>query len=115
MLLNEKDNLQLELILKYAAKIETYLARNGNNEQAFVNNEDLHDLCCYALVQIGEAVHRLSDDFIVRHTTIDWQSLYGMRCYLVHGYESLNYRILWQAIQFDLPDLVAFCNEHYEG
>ena len=115
MLLDEKDNAQLGLILKYAAKISTYFSRYGSDEKTFVDNDDLHGLCCYALVQIGEAVNHLSDDFIAQNDDIDWQSLYSMRCYLVHGYESLNYRILWQAITLDLPTLVTFCTEHFEG
>ena len=115
MLLKERDNTQLGLILKYGAKIGDYLNCYGGTEQDFLTCENLQDLCSYALIQIGEAVGRLSDYFLNKHAEIDWSSIHGLRCILVHGYEDINYRILWQAIQDDLPELLAFCKSHYEG
>lgn len=115
MLLDEKDNTQLELILQYGQKISGYIERFGVSEKLFISDCDYHDLCAFALVQIGEAVNRLSEDFVQHHDEVDWKGLYGMRCYLVHGYESVNYRTLWQAITEDLPGLMAFCQTQYEG
>lgn len=36
-------------------------------------------------------------------TTIPWKQIYGMRNRIVHGYEGVEMRIVWDAIKTDLP------------
>lgn len=109
MLLNEKDCRYINNILKYCDKLHSYIAKYGNSFESFKHNEDYQDLCILAFIQIGESVNMLSDSFTNQYSDIDWKSIYGLRCFLVHGYENLSIEILWDTITQDLPQLISFC------
>ena len=106
---NKKDCNCLQTILHCVEKIERYKNEHGNTYADFKDNIDYQDLCYYALVQIGEAVHLLSDEFRSFSAEIDWESIYGMRCYLVHGYDSVNSNIIWDVINNDILELKKIC------
>ena len=63
----------------------------------------------FCFVQIGEAVNRLSEKFLEENAQIDWRSIYGLRCYLVHGYENMSKEIVWESFTKDAPILKKFC------
>ena len=37
--------------------------------------------------------------------TIPWKQIYGLRNRIVHGYEGVNFSIVWDTIKEDLPKL----------
>lgn len=63
-----------------------------------------------ALVQlieiVGEAASRIPDDIRQAHPTIPWQSAADMRNKLIHGYDLIEYGIVFDTIKDDLPGLV---------
>ena len=62
------------------------------------------EACVFNLMQIGElAKTALSDETKSELTTIPWKQLYGMRNRIVHGYEGVDMRIVWDTIHADLP------------
>jgi uncharacterized protein with HEPN domain len=56
---------------------------------------------------IGEAVKRLPDELKLRYPQVPWRLVAGMRDKLSHGYDSVDYQLLWDAVQSDLPGLRA--------
>jgi len=61
------------------------------------------------LIQIGEAVRKLSPEFTEQHNEIDWISVIGFRNIVVHRYESINYARIWEIITEDVPILKSVC------
>ncbi len=63
-----------------------------------------------ALVQlieiVGEAASRIPDDIRQAHSTIPWQSASDMRNKLIHGYDVIEYGIVFDTVKDDLPELV---------
>ncbi|MDO4502787.1 MAG: DUF86 domain-containing protein [Coriobacteriia bacterium] len=114
MLPSERDEDQLRAIVRFAGKIQGYVERFGNCFESFDADEDYRDLCYYALVQIGEAVNALSEDFVSNHSHVPWAEIYGMRCYLVHGYDNVSDQVIWSAIERDIPKLRDFCKRIIE-
>lgn len=58
------------------------------------------------LVIIGEAVSRLMrdhPDYIAAHADIPWIDIRNMRNRGVHGYDDLNFSIVWDTLTLDLP------------
>ena len=108
MHLRERDVEQLKLIVRHIEKIQRYVSRFGDSFLDFESNEDYRDLCYYALVQIGESVHSLSEDFTHEHEEMPWEEIYGMRCYLVHGYDNVSARVIWAVIAHDIRSLCDF-------
>lgn len=55
---------------------------------------------------IGEAVKRLPTDLREEHPQIPWKEIAGTRDRLSHGYDDLDYQVLWDAVQTDIPELL---------
>ena len=64
-------------------------------------------------MQIGElAKESLSEEMKSQITTISWKKIYGMRNRIVHGYEGVEMRIVWDTIKMDLPLLKLALEKH---
>jgi uncharacterized protein with HEPN domain len=55
---------------------------------------------------IGEAANRVPDDFRSRHSQVPWRQVVGMRNRIIHGYDVIDFDILWSVLQKDLPPLI---------
>lgn len=60
-----------------------------------------------AMEVLGEAVKRLPDDLKQRYPQVPWKLIAGMRDKLAHGYDGVDYQLLWDAVQNDLPALCS--------
>ncbi len=56
---------------------------------------------------VGEGVKRLPMDLRARHPSVPWKEIAGTRDHLSHGYDDVDYQVLWDAVQKDLPVLLA--------
>ena len=55
---------------------------------------------------VGEGVKRLPADLRSRYPTVPWKEIAGTRDHLSHGYDTVDYQILWDAVNQDLPFLL---------
>jgi uncharacterized protein with HEPN domain len=58
--------------------------------------------------RIGEAVARLSDEFVAEHPDIEWRKIKGMRNIVAHEYARVDHEIVWNALADRMPDLAAY-------
>lgn len=56
---------------------------------------------------IGEAANRIPVDEQQQHPEIPWPQIVGLRNRLIHGYDAVDFDVLWQIITDDLPPLIA--------
>ena len=54
---------------------------------------------------MGEAVNRLSEDFIIAHPSIPWSKMIASRNALIHGYDQIDDQIVWNISTQILPQL----------
>ena len=108
----ERDLDQLAGILRYCGRLDEAVERFGSDYATFEADTVFQDSCSLCIIQIGEAVNRLSEEFVTAHPEVDWRRIYGMRCHLVHGYESFDAEIVWDAIQRCVPPLRSFCEQY---
>ncbi len=93
-----KDMLEAaKTILKYA---------DGRTFADFESDGYFRDAVLRQVIVLGEAVHRISHQFEEQHTAIPWPQIISMRNAVVHGYDSIDNRIVWDTIQQDLPQLI---------
>ena len=45
----------------------------------------------------------MSEEIKSQITTIPWKQIYGMRNRIVHGYDGVEMKIVWDTIKMDLP------------
>ena len=55
---------------------------------------------------MGEAASRVSEAVHLAHPEVPWRKIAGTRNRLVHGYDDVNFDVLWNTIQDDLPPLI---------
>ena len=55
---------------------------------------------------IGEAAKRLPPKLTARYPAVDWRGISGMRDRISHGYDAIDYDLLWQAVQMRVPGLL---------
>jgi len=55
---------------------------------------------------VGEAANRVSFEERSKHFEIPWAQIISLRNRLIHGYDAIDFEILWQILNKDLPELV---------
>ena len=55
----------------------------------------------------GAGVKRLPMDLRMRYPSVPWKEIAGTRDHLSHGYDDVDYQVLWDAVQKDVPELLA--------
>ena len=79
-----------------------------------INYEDLKEIVCFNIFQIGELVSKLSEAFTKKNNKIIWSRIKGMRNRIVHGYSSINFEVVWDTINISIPELENYCHEILE-
>ncbi len=75
------------------------------NFEAFEQNEMVQSAVLYQFNILGEAVTRLSDTFKESHAHIPWRQIRAMRNLVIHVYDGVNLKIVWDVIQQDMSTL----------
>ena len=70
-------------------------------------DENLELSLMKAVEMIGEAASQVGETTRRQYPSIPWKQIIAMRNRLVHVYFDINFDILWQTVQDDLPPLIA--------
>ena len=81
------------------------------SETEFSLNEDIKEVVCFNLFQIGELANGLSAEFIKEFNKIPWKQIVGMRNRIVHGYDTINMEIVRSTAIESIPELKSYCKE----
>ena len=85
--------------------IEAQQCATGVAELDFAADRKLQRVTERLIELIGEAASRLPEEFRGRHPGIPWGKMVGMRNRLIHGYDVLDYEILWKVLSEELKHL----------
>jgi uncharacterized protein with HEPN domain len=55
---------------------------------------------------VGEAAARVPAEEREKNSQIPWLDIISLRNRLIHGYDTVDFDILWQIVQQDLPSLI---------
>lgn len=65
------------------------------------------NLALVRLVEVvGEAAARVPEDFRCRYPQVPWRQTVALRNRLIHGYDVIDFDILWTILHQDLPRLI---------
>lgn len=70
----------------------------------FQANEMVVEACVFNLSQIGEHCHSITDEYKALHPALPWHEMYGLRNRIVHNYEGVNLKLVWEIISEDLTE-----------
>ena len=74
------------------------------SRESFLNNRVLINAVLFQFTIIGEAIIHLDDDLLARYA-YPWHKVRGFRNFILHEYQAIEFRIVWEAINKDLPEL----------
>ena len=81
------------------------MAQNHNRKD-IDEDEKLRLALTHLITLVGESASRLSNEARNKHPEIPWQKMIGIRNRLIHGYDFVDYDILWTTIEKNLPVLI---------
>ena len=94
-------------IIKHCNKINEKM--NGLTKEQFDNDEDIIQIICFNILQIGELSKKLSPEFIKKYNKAPWQQIKGMRDKVAHGYGSIDLDKVWNTALCDTNPLLDYC------
>ncbi|HJJ35975.1 MAG TPA: DUF86 domain-containing protein [Methanocorpusculum sp.] len=71
----------------------------------FLNNLPMKKAVVQSLLVIGEAANQTDKAFCKEYPEIDWRGMAGLRHRLIHRYFEINYALVWEIIENDIPEL----------
>ena len=108
-MLATKDKGILLQIVKRCNRIDEILS--NINKKEFDSDDNIKELACFNLFQIGELANSLSVDFIINYNEMPWKQIIGMRNKIVHGYATVEFDIVWDTANDSVPKLKEYCKK----
>ena len=99
-----RDKHYLADIVEAIERILSYT--QGLTYADFLANAMVQDAMLRNLQVIGEATKKLSDALSAAHPDVPWREMAGMRDKIVHDYFGINYQVVWDVVQRDLPGVL---------
>lgn len=94
----------LDDIVEAAEKIERYT--EGMDYEEFVSDEKTADAVLRNFEVIGEATKNVPNEIYRKYDDVPWSEMAGMRDKLIHGYATIELRIVWMTVEEEIPTLI---------
>lgn len=97
------DRQRLLHIIEAINEIQQYTS--GVSQKVFLSNSMMRYACIKQLEIIGEAANTITAETKSNFTDLEWKQIIGMRHILVHEYFGVDFELIWQVINNDMPIL----------
>lgn len=99
--MNERDRQILIKLIKETAIVADLI--QGCSIDDFLADERTKRAVCMTLINIGELVKNLSDEFRSAYSDIPWKAICGLRDITAHKYQTLQMEDVWLTTTKDIP------------
>ena len=110
-----RDRDIIEHILRYCEQIETAHNDFNRSRERFDNSTTYQNAISMCILQIGELVGHLSDEFKESNSDIPWHKIRGMRNYVAHEYGSIDLDVVWYVATNSIVEVREFCQKYLAG
>lgn len=101
--------IRIRHMLDYAR--EAVAMTRGKSRQDLDIDRKLNLALVRLLEIVGEAASRTTPEERSLYPAIPWAQISALRNRLIHGYDSIDFDVLWQIVSDDLPLLIARIEE----
>jgi uncharacterized protein with HEPN domain len=98
------DRLPMLQMLEHAREAMEMI--RGRSRSDLATNRMLQLALVHLVQTVGEAATRVSGEGQARHSGVPWGQAITTRHRIVHGYDRIDYDIVWDTIADDFPPLV---------
>lgn len=98
-----RDRVYLQQMLEAMTTAAEYIA--GKTFADFKSDQMMQDAVIRKIEVIGEGARRLSDEFVEVHRDLPLIAAVSMRNSLIHEYEDIDIKVVWDTASVDLPKL----------
>ena len=95
----------LKRIIQYCDDVCALLSEYGNDFELYKSKISFQYSCNMCIIQIGELVGRLSDEFVEQHSEVPWHAIKAMRNLHAHDYDRVDFSIVWDTLTKEIPEL----------
>ena len=106
-MLSVKEKGIMLYIIDYCKRIEEKTI--GAARATLDNDQDVLEIVCFNILQIGELAKKLENDFIKKYDKMPWKKIKGMRDVVAHGYGTINLDKVWEVISKEIKPLREYC------
>lgn len=99
----------LQDILAACHHIQKFVS--GMDFEQFESDEKTSSAVIRKLEIIGEAVKNIPDFIREKYPQLDWKDMAGMRDRLTHGYFGVDYLLVWETIEYDVPRVISIISQ----
>ena len=100
-----EPQVRLQHMLEYAREATALM--HGKTRPDLDSDRALGLATLRCLEIVGEAAVHVPESIRQQHPNIPWSAIISTRNRLVHGYDLVDYDIIWSTITEDLPALIA--------
>lgn len=86
---------------------EAVAMATGKTREDLDDDRKLNLALVRLLEVVGEAASRTPAEDRAQYPQIPWAQMVGLRNRLIHGYDSVDFDILWKIVNHDLPPLIT--------
>jgi uncharacterized protein with HEPN domain len=99
------DQLSMRQMLDHAVEAMQFAKGRSRGD---LDKDRVFALAMTRLLEIlGEAASRVSEPTRNAQPVIPWSGIIGLRNRLIHGYDQVDFDVLWTIVDSDLPPLVS--------
>ena len=107
--MNKRDK---NVLFKLKEEAEVLLEMtDGYDLQGFLDSEVLKRAVSMTLINLGELVTRLTDEFKQQNPAVPWRDVTRLRNVAAHGYDALDMEKIWQTVIEDVPPFLTQLGE----
>ena len=110
----KKERIILIKMVNYADRISSTIDRYELNYEKFINEDLFCDAISMCLLQIGELANKLPKELRQRYSTINWQKIVSVRNRAAHGYDEMDFEVVWEIATKKIPELKKYCKKILE-
>lgn len=109
--MRDKNTVILEKIIQYADEIALTVEKLNLNYEKLETDFIAKNAIAMCILQIGELVGKLTDEFKSTYSKMPWQNIKSMRNIAAHNYGEFDIEVLWETVTSDIPELKEYCKQ----